>query len=64
MSTIIKLVSSDPQLAQLLRDTGMQCVAVSRDALSSLAKPGAQQPEVLVLDLRDGQQFPPALPLE
>ena len=33
MSTVINLVSSDPQLAQLVRETGMPCVVVSRDAL-------------------------------
>ncbi len=63
MSIDIKLVSADPQLAQLLRETGGQCAAVSREALSSLALPGARQPEVLVLDLRDEPQFPPALAL-
>jgi pilus assembly protein CpaE len=63
VATDITLVSADPQLAQLLRETGRQCVPVSRDVLSSLAQPGAQQPEVLVLDLRDQPQFPPALAL-
>jgi pilus assembly protein CpaE len=61
VSTVIKLVSSDAQLAQMLRETGMQCVAVSREALSGLAQPGARQPEVLVLDLRGQHQLPPAL---
>ncbi len=61
MSTVIKLVSSDAHLAQSLRETGMQCVAVSSDALATLAQPGARQPEVLVVDLRGKQQLPPAL---
>ena len=61
MTTVIKLVSSDAQLAQILRETGMQCVAVPRDALNSLAQPGARQPEVLVVDLRGQHQLPPAL---
>ncbi len=61
MSTGIKLVSSDQLLAQLFIQTGMRCVVVGLDALSSLVRPGAPQPEVLVLDLREQQQFPQAL---
>lgn len=63
MTIVVKLMSADPQLAQLVRETGMHCEAVSRDALSSLAQPGAPQPDVLALDLRDEQEFPPALAL-
>lgn len=61
MLTGIKLVSSDGQLAQLLQETGVRSTVVARDALSALSKPGVPQPEVLVLDLRDQPQFPPAL---
>jgi pilus assembly protein CpaE len=57
----IKLVSSDAQLVQVLRQAGLPCVTVSHDALSSLAQPGAHQPELLVLDLRGQPQFPAAL---
>jgi len=58
---VIKLVSSDARLAQSLRETGMECVVVPREALSSLAQPGAHQPEMVVLDLRNDPQIPPAL---
>ena len=61
MSTGIKLLSSDPLLAQLFAQTGRRCVVVGLDALSALARPGAPQPEVLVLDLREQPMFPQAL---
>jgi pilus assembly protein CpaE len=59
----IKLVSADPQLAQTLRDTGGRCSVVPREALSSLAQGGMAQPELLVLDMREQREFPPALAL-
>jgi len=61
--TLIKLASADPQLTQLLRETGVPCTAVPQEAISSLAQPGAPQPDVLVVDLRNQQQFPHALAL-
>jgi len=61
VSTGIKLLSSDPLLAQLFAQTGRRCVVVGFDALSALARPGASQPEVLVVDLREQPQFPQAL---
>ena len=61
MSTGIRLLSSDPLLAQLFAQTGKRCVAAGFDALATLARPGAPQPEVLVLDLREQPQFPQAL---
>lgn len=61
MSTGIKLVSSDPLLAQLVAQTGLRCVCIGHDALSSLGRPGAAQPEILIVDLRETQQFPTAL---
>jgi pilus assembly protein CpaE len=54
-------LSSDPLLAQLFAQTGKRCVAAGFDALATLARPGAPQPEVLVLDLREQPQFPQAL---
>ena len=63
MSTVIKLASADPQLTQLLRETGVPCAAVPQEAISSLAQPGAPQPDVLVVDLRNQEQFPHALAL-
>lgn len=47
MTTVIKLVSSDAQLAQILRETGMQCVAVPRDALNALAQTPLMSPSKL-----------------
>jgi pilus assembly protein CpaE len=61
VSTGIKILSPDPLLAQLFAQTGRRCVVVGFDALSALARPGASQPEVLVLDLREQPQFPQAL---
>ena len=61
MSTVINLVSADPQLVQLVRETGVPCVVVSRDALNGLAALGAKQPAVLIIDLRDEGQIPAAL---
>lgn len=63
MSTSIKLVSSDAQLAHLLRETGMPCAVVSPDALSTIAQAGATQPAMLVIDMREQRQLPPALGL-
>jgi pilus assembly protein CpaE len=59
---VISLVSSDPQLVQLVRETGVPCVVVSRDTLNGLAEVGSKQPTVLVIDLRDEGQIPSALP--
>lgn len=55
---MIKVVSSDPKLLQLLRETGMSVDAVGAEALGVLAQPGASQPEVLAVDLRGQSQFP------
>jgi pilus assembly protein CpaE len=61
VSTGIKLVSSDPQLIQLVTQTGMRSATVGRDALATLSRPGTPQPEVLIVDLRDQAEFPQAL---
>ena len=61
LSAVIKLVTSDAQLGQLVRDTGMRCSVVAREALSSLAQPGAAQPDVLIVDLRGQEGMPPAI---
>lgn len=63
MSTIISLVSSDGQLQQLVREAGMPCALLSADALVNLAQGGAKQPALLVVDLREQSQIPPALAL-
>ena len=61
LSAVIKLVTSDAQLAQLVRDTGMPCSVVAREALSALAQPGGAQPDVLIVDLRGQEGIPPAI---
>jgi pilus assembly protein CpaE len=61
LSAVIKLVTSDAQLGQLVRDTGMRCAIVAREALSTLAQPGTTQPDVLIVDLRGQDGIPPAL---
>jgi pilus assembly protein CpaE len=61
VSTGIKLVTSDPLLTQLLDQAGLRCTTVGHDTLVSLARAGAPQPDVLVVDLRQQPQFPPAL---
>src|SRR5262245_29151462 len=48
---------------RLLRDTGLPCVSSPRDAIASLAHANAAQPAVLVVDLRDQQEFPNELAL-
>ena len=58
---MINLVSGDSQLVQLVRETGVPCVLVSSDALSELAQPASKQPGVLIVDLREDPQIPPAL---
>ena len=61
MSAVIKLVTSDAQLGQLVRDTGMPCSVVAREAVSTLAQPGATQPVVLIVDLRGQEGIPPVV---
>lgn len=61
MATVIKFFGSDPELMRLLRETGTACAQAPREALSSLAHPSAQQPTVLVVDLREHPGFPPEL---
>jgi pilus assembly protein CpaE len=61
VSNGIKLVSSDPQLAHLVEQSGTRCTLVGPEALTALARVGASQPEVLIVDLREQAQFPPAL---
>lgn len=61
MSTVINLVSSDPQLVQLVRETGVPCVVLPADGVSQLAQPGVKQPAVLIVDLRNEPQIPVSL---
>ena len=61
MATVIKVISADPLLLRLLRDTGIPCVTAPRESLSTLSHPGAPQPTVVVVDVRDENQFPSEL---
>jgi pilus assembly protein CpaE len=61
LSAVIKLISSDPALGQLVRDAGMHCAVVGREALSALAQAGSAQPNVLIVDLRGQEGIPPAI---
>lgn len=61
MSTIISLLSSDAQLLQLMRETGIPCVTVSMEGLTNLAQAGAKQPGLLVVDIREEVQIPASL---
>jgi pilus assembly protein CpaE len=63
LSAVIKLVTSDTQLAQLVRDTGTPCSVVARETLSTLAQPGGAQSPVLIVDLRGQEGFPPVIAL-
>jgi pilus assembly protein CpaE len=63
VSTVIKLVSADPQLAQLVSETGVSSTTIQREGLSGLSQPDAPQPQVLVVDLRHEREFPHALAL-
>ena len=58
---MINLVSADSQLIQLVRETGVPCVVVSSEAMLELAQPATKQPAVLIVDLREEPQIPPAL---
>ncbi len=61
MSSVLNLISGDSHLVQLVRETGVPCVVLPVDALSQLAQPGVKQPAVLIFDLRNEPQIPPAL---
>jgi pilus assembly protein CpaE len=61
VSTVINLVSSDPQLVQLVREAGVPCVVVSKDALTEMAGVGTKQPAVLIVDLRQDDEIPQPL---
>ena len=64
MSLNLLLVgSNDRQLEDMLRACGMYSAPVSGSELAALATPGAKQPDVLVVDLREQTQLPAALPL-
>jgi pilus assembly protein CpaE len=60
---ILLVGSNDRQLEEMLRGCGMKMPAVAGAELAALAQPGAKQPDVIVLDLRDQSHLPAALPV-
>ena len=62
MALTVALVGSvDRQLDELLSAAGMKVKALEMSALAALAGASAQQPDVIVLDLRADSRIPPAL---
>jgi pilus assembly protein CpaE len=55
--------STDRHLEEALRECGMTAAPVAGSELGGLSQPGAKQPDVLVIDLRDQTHLPAALPL-
>ncbi len=53
--------SQDKVLEARLRGAGMRPTSVGTDALTTLAHPSSQPPEIVVLDLRSQSEIPPIL---
>ena len=63
MSVNILLVgSTDRQLEEILRASGMKLPPVAGSELQTLAQPTAKPPDVVVIDIRDHSHLPAALP--
>jgi pilus assembly protein CpaE len=62
-ANILLIGSTDRQLEDVLRACGMQALPVAGAELAALAQPSAKQPDVLVLDVRDQNHLPTALPI-
>jgi pilus assembly protein CpaE len=60
---ILLVGSTDRQLESVLRTCGMVAPPAAGTELASLAQPTAKQPDVLVLDVRDQNHLPTALPI-
>jgi pilus assembly protein CpaE len=60
---ILLVGSNDRQLEEMLRGCGMKQPSVAGAELAALAQPGARQPDVVVLDLREQSHIPAALPV-
>ena len=58
---VLLLGSSDKQLEQLLSGHGARTIALPASELTRLAAAGADQPDVIVLDLRADRHVPPAV---
>ena len=53
--------SRDRQVEELLQTCGMRVTLLKPEDLAGLAQPGAQQPSVVMLDMRDRTALPPAI---
>lgn len=53
--------STDPGLEGLLRESGLEPSRVSAEGLAALISPTAQQPDILIVDLRNDPQIPAVL---
>jgi len=62
-ANILLVGSTDRQLEDVLRACGMQAPPAAGSELAVLAQPAAKQPDVLVLDVRDQNHLPTALPI-
>ena len=60
---IVLIGSTDRQLEEALQACGMKGPSFAGSELSGLAQPGARQPDVLVIDIREQSHLPAALPL-
>jgi DNA-binding NarL/FixJ family response regulator len=59
---IVNLAGSrDLQLEELLQASGLRVVPVRLDDLTALAHPSAQQPALVIMDMRDKGALPPAV---
>jgi pilus assembly protein CpaE len=53
--------ATDRQIEEMLRAAGMHVAPIEMSSLQALASPGIRQPDVLMLDLRNGVGVPPAV---
>lgn len=63
VSINVTLVSDDRHLEELLRSSGMQVTSGPTATLEDLSEVSAQQPDVVVIDVRSQTQLPSTLPL-
>lgn len=53
--------SADRQIDEMLRESGAHVSSQALDDLAAIGRPGAPQPDAVIVDLRDRQSLPPAL---
>jgi pilus assembly protein CpaE len=62
-ANIVLIGSNDRQLEEALQACGLRGPSLAGSELSAFAHPGAKQPDVLVIDIREQSHLPAALPL-